>query len=90
VTVRRQVARVDPALCNACGSCVTACPHEALEVVGGHARIVNEALCEGDGPCVDACGGAVTLELRDAAPFDQAAADRRLEKRARLCALAGD
>jgi MinD superfamily P-loop ATPase len=90
VTVRRQVAQVDPDLCNACGSCVSACLHDALEFAGGHARLVNEALCEGDGLCADACGGAMTLVLRDASPFDQAAVDRRREKRARLRALAGE
>jgi MinD superfamily P-loop ATPase len=90
VTVLRLVVRVDGAQCNACGNCVTACPHEALDIVMGQARLANEALCEGDGVCVEACGGALWLERRDAAPFDAAAVERRKAKRARLRALAAE
>jgi MinD superfamily P-loop ATPase len=87
--VLRQVVQVDPSQCNACGRCITTCSRQALDIVMGRSRLVNEALCAGDGVCVEVCG-ALWLESRDAAPFDEAAVQRRLEKRARLRALAGE
>jgi AhpD family alkylhydroperoxidase len=84
----RQVVQVEPSQCNACGACATACPHEALDLMTGSSRLVNEALCTGDGICVQACGGALWLELREAAPFDATAVEQHLVKRARLRALA--
>ncbi|HYG69344.1 MAG TPA: 4Fe-4S binding protein [Anaeromyxobacteraceae bacterium] len=83
----RELPRVEPDGCNACGSCIAACPQEALQMFAGHPRLVNDALCLGDGLCVEACGGALELELREAAPFDRAAVDRRRETLARLRAL---
>jgi len=84
----REVMGVVAPQCNACGNCLTACPNEALEMVMGLPRLVRDELCSGDGICVQACGGALYLELREAAPYDEAAAERRLEKRARLRAMA--
>jgi hypothetical protein len=55
----------------------------------GRSKLVNDALCAGDGACVEVCS-ALWLELREAAPFDAAAVQRRREKRARLSALAED
>lgn len=86
----RKVVVVERAACNACGSCITACPWEALHLVDGAVRLVNEVYCSGDGHCVKACGGALFLDKREAAPFDRAAAELRLERRARLRALAED
>ena len=86
----REVVNVAVSACNACGSCLTTCPNEALELIDGHPRLVREQLCSGDGVCVAACGGALYLERREAAPYDAAAAKLRIEKRARLRALAED
>ena len=86
----REVVTVAVSACNACGSCLTTCPHEALEVVDGHARLVKELLCSGCGACLESCGGALHLEVRDVAPHDVAATRQRLEQRARLRALAED
>jgi AhpD family alkylhydroperoxidase len=83
----REVIQVDASQCNLCGRCLTVCPHDALEVVVGRARLVNEVLCAGDGICLETCG-ALWLEVREAAPFDEAAVERRREKRDRLRALA--
>jgi AhpD family alkylhydroperoxidase len=85
----RQVVQVEASQCNACGTCITACPHGALDLVMGRSKLVNDALCAGDGACVEVCS-ALWLELREAAPFDAAAVQRRREKRARLSALAED
>lgn len=90
MTVLRKVVRLEASQCNACGQCVTACPHEALDLMTGRSELVNEALCEGDGLCVEACGGALWLELREAAPFDATAVERHLARRALLRALAAE
>jgi Na+-translocating ferredoxin:NAD+ oxidoreductase RNF subunit RnfB len=86
----RPVVQLEASQCNACGRCITACPHEALDLMTGSSRLVSEALCTGDGLCVEACGGALWLELREAAPFDAMAVEQHLVKRARLRALAAE
>lgn len=86
----REVVSVAVHACNACGSCLTVCPNEALELIDGHPRLVKEHLCSGCGVCLKACGGALYLEEREVAPHDKAATRLRLEKRARLRALAED
>jgi thioredoxin reductase (NADPH) len=46
---------VDPMRCVGSSSCVTACPEEAIGVVGGLARLVNPSACIGHGACAAAC-----------------------------------
>ena len=46
---------VDPALCIGSGSCVQACPEEALGIVNGKAVLKNAAACIGHGACHAAC-----------------------------------
>jgi thioredoxin reductase/ferredoxin len=47
--------RIDPARCVGSGSCVTACPEEALGLVAGKAVLVNASACIGHGACHAAC-----------------------------------
>lgn len=46
---------VDPARCIGSGSCVQACPEQALGMVGGKAALVNASACIGHGACHAAC-----------------------------------
>jgi len=46
---------VDPALCCGAGACVSACPEQALGIVGGKAQLVNPTLCIGHGACAASC-----------------------------------
>ena len=46
---------VDPLRCVGSSSCVSACPEQALGVVGGLAQLVNPAACIGHGACAAAC-----------------------------------
>ena len=46
---------VDPLRCIGSGSCVTACPEEALGIIDGKAVLVNGASCIGHGACQAAC-----------------------------------
>ena len=53
------VSCVDEDLCSGCGTCVSVCAYNAIELVEGddgkkHAK-VNEALCMGCGACVSSC-----------------------------------
>lgn len=48
------VARIDVEECAGCGSCVDACPQEAIELRDGVAA-VDENGCDGCGVCVDEC-----------------------------------
>jgi electron transport complex protein RnfB len=58
------LARVDAALCAACGTCVERCPMDAIEVDGTPAG-VDEGRCIGCGLCVGTCTtGALRLSPR--------------------------
>ena len=46
---------VDPVRCLGSSACVTACPEQALGIVGGKAVLVNAAACIGHGACFAAC-----------------------------------
>ena len=55
------IAEVDLERCNGCRICVTACPHGAVEIIEGKAR-VDEVVCEGCGVCEASCPvGAIHL-----------------------------
>jgi ferredoxin len=45
---------IDSASCMGCGLCVDACPHNALQIVGGRAVII-QSKCQQCGECVKAC-----------------------------------
>ncbi|MBX3606629.1 MAG: NAD(P)-binding domain-containing protein [Piscinibacter sp.] len=46
---------IDPSRCIGSGSCVQACPEEALGVVNGKAVLKNASACIGHGACLAAC-----------------------------------
>lgn len=46
---------VNTSLCIGSGSCVKACPEEALGIVNGKAVLTNAAACIGHGACLTAC-----------------------------------
>ncbi len=80
--VTRTIVRIDEELCNGCGLCVTPCAEGAIELVNGKARVVGDELCDGAGFCLGVCPtGALTVETRDAAPFNEAAARAREKER---------
>jgi electron transfer flavoprotein alpha subunit len=58
-----QKAVVDASTCTGCGICVDVCPHQALELVDGIAKLTKPDVCDGSGECVDACPvQAITLK----------------------------
>jgi Na+-translocating ferredoxin:NAD+ oxidoreductase RNF subunit RnfB len=78
-TTERQIVRIDEALCNGCGACVSPCAEGAIQVIGGKARVVRDELCDGAGFCLGVCPtGALAIEVRDAAAFDHKAAEEQV------------
>lgn len=87
--VNRKIIKIDEALCDGCGNCVLACPENAIEIVGGKARVVRESLCDGLGACIGDCPtGALSMEEREAEEFDELAAKAAVES-ARLARQPG-
>lgn len=72
--MKRQIIDIDEAKCNGCGQCVLDCAENALAVIDGKARLINEVYCDGLGACLNCPQGALTLTTRKAPAFDEAAA----------------
>ncbi|MBI5430400.1 MAG: NAD(P)-binding domain-containing protein [Nitrosomonadales bacterium] len=53
---------IDPKLCLGAGSCIKACPEEAIGMIQGKAVLINPTSCIGHGACAAACPhNAITL-----------------------------
>ncbi len=71
----RDIVTIDESKCDGCGACIPSCHEGALRIVNGKAKLVSDRLCDGLGACLGHCPrGAITIERRDAADFDEAAA----------------
>ncbi len=79
---KRQIIRINEALCNGCGLCVTPCAEGAITIVNGKAQIMSDELCDGAGFCLAVCPtGALIVEEREAAPFNEHAAQAQQQAR---------
>jgi len=68
----REVVKIDEALCDGCGNCITNCHEGALRMIDGKARLVSDLLCDGLGACIGHCPqGAITIEKREAEPYNE-------------------
>ena len=83
--VRRQIVRIDEALCNGCGGCVSPCAEGAIVMVNGKAKVVKEELCDGAGFCIGVCPtGALSIEVRETVPFNEQAAEHEMAARGKV------
>ncbi|MCR4666721.1 MAG: 4Fe-4S binding protein [Desulfovibrio sp.] len=84
---RRPIIHIDEELCDGCGECVLACAEGALAVVDGKAKLLSESYCDGLGACLHCPNGALSIEEREAEPFDEKATDKKRENSARKPSL---
>jgi len=70
--MKRKIIKIDEEKCTGCGLCVPGCHEEAIKIIGGKAKLVSDVFCDGLGACLGECPeGALTIEERDADPFDE-------------------
>jgi NAD-dependent dihydropyrimidine dehydrogenase PreA subunit len=81
VKTKRKVVKINEALCNGCGVCITSCAEGALKIIGGKAKLVSEKYCDGLGNCLKCPQDAITIEEREAEEFDEAATQTHLEQK---------
>jgi len=77
--MKRTIIKIDEDLCNGCEACVSGCHEGALQMIDGKARMVSELFCDGLGACIGECPvEAITLEEREAEPYDEIATIQRM------------
>ena len=87
--MKRNIISIDESLCNGCGACVEGCHEGALQLIDGKARIVSELYCDGLGACIGECPvDAITIEKREAEPYDEVAVMQRIAPKGEKTILA--
>ncbi len=73
----RKIIKIDEEKCNGCGQCAEACHEGAIGMVNGKAKLLRDDYCDGLGNCLPVCPtGAISFEEREAAEYDEAAAQK--------------
>ena len=80
--MKRKIIKIDEEKCTGCGLCIPNCHEQAIQIINGKARLINDSICDGLGACLGECPeGALTLEERDAEPFDEKKVWKHLERK---------
>ena len=70
--MKREIITIDETSCTGCGNCIPGCPEGSLQVIDGKARLMSDLFCDGLGACLGHCPtGAMTIETREAEPYDE-------------------
>lgn len=80
---QRPMVKIDETKCNGCGLCIPNCAEGAIQIIDGKARLMADHLCDGLGACLGHCPvDAITVEEREADPFDETAVHAHLAQSA--------
>ncbi len=87
--MKRTIIKIDEELCNGCGLCVEGCHEGALQMIDGKARMISDLYCDGLGACIPECPvWAITLEEREAEPYDEIKVMERIAPKGAATVLA--
>jgi len=88
--MKRNIIKIDEDKCTGCGLCVPGCHEEAIKIIDGKAKLVSDVFCDGLGACLGECPeGALTLEEKEANPFDEKMVQETIARKKREQAQAG-
>lgn len=80
----RKIIEINEEKCNGCGLCAKACHENAIGMVNGKAKLLQDDYCDGLGDCLPTCPtGAITFVEREAAAYDEAAVEANKRKKNR-------
>lgn len=87
--MKRTVIKIDENRCNGCGACVGGCHEGALQLIDGKAVMISDLYCDGLGACIGECPvDAITLEEREAEPYNETAVMERIAPKGEAVILA--
>jgi NAD-dependent dihydropyrimidine dehydrogenase PreA subunit len=87
--MKRTIIKIDESTCNGCGNCVSGCHEGALQLINGKAVMISDLYCDGLGACIGECPvNAITLEEREAEPYNEAAVMERISVKGEAVLLA--
>ena len=87
--MKREIVKIDEALCDGCGLCIPNCHEGALQIIDGKAHLVSDLMCDGLGACLGHCPqDAITIENREAEPYDEIKVMQEMVKKGKNVVIA--